>query len=115
MKQRGVSVEIASGLTPLIASAAGRLSLMAIGRGGGDGGERMTKESYATISRNQSSVNFSAERWFRGRCIGSKEGVFGRNTCSNRVLSSSNGFLSRDASISFRFLGTYYRCKTNAR
>ena len=38
--------------------------------------ERMTEESYATLSWNQPLVKFNAERRFRGRCIGSKEGVF---------------------------------------
>ena len=45
----------------------------ASGRGGEFPGEWMTKESYATISRNQPPVKFTAERWFRGRCIGSRE------------------------------------------
>ena len=39
-------------------------------------GERMTKESYATLSWNQPPVKFKAERRFRGRCIGSREGFF---------------------------------------
>ena len=40
----------------------------------------MSKESYATISWNQPPVKFKAERRFRGRCIGSKEGFFGFNS-----------------------------------
>ena len=39
-------------------------------------GERMTEESYATLSRNQPPVKVKAERRFRGRCIGSREGFF---------------------------------------
>ena len=45
--------------------------------GGSD--ERMTVESYTTLSWNQLPVTFKAGRWLRGRCIGSKEEVFGFN------------------------------------
>ena len=38
-------------------------------------GERMTEESYATLSWNQPPVKFNAERRFRGWCFGSREGV----------------------------------------
>ena len=36
----------------------------------------MTEDSYATLSWNQTPVKFKAERWFRGWCIGSREGFF---------------------------------------
>ena len=39
-------------------------------------GERMTEESYATLSWDQLPAKFKAERLFRGWCIGSREGVF---------------------------------------
>ena len=39
-------------------------------------GERMMEESYATLSLNQPPVQFKAEKRFRGRCIGSREGFF---------------------------------------
>ena len=64
-QQRG-PVEIASGRAPAV------LHLRRIGVPG----ERMTEESYATLSWNQPPVKFKSERRFRGRCIGSREGVF---------------------------------------
>ena len=52
--------------------------------------ERVTEESYATLSWNQPPVKFKAERRLRGRCIGSREEVFGFNrsasTRPKRVL-----------------------------
>ena len=39
-------------------------------------GERMTEESYATLSWNQLPAKFKAERRIRGRCTGSKEEFF---------------------------------------
>ena len=42
-------------------------------------GERMTEESYATLSWNQLPEKFKAERRFRGRCIGSREVLCGFN------------------------------------
>ena len=42
----------------------------------GVSGERTTEESYATLSWNRPPAKFKAERRFRGRCIGSREGVF---------------------------------------
>ena len=42
-------------------------------------GERMTEELYATLSWNQPPAKLKAERRFRGRCIGFREGVFGFN------------------------------------
>ena len=40
-------------------------------------GERLTEESYATLSWNQTPTKFKAKRRFRERCIGSREGFFG--------------------------------------
>ena len=93
-QQRG-PVEIASGLAPAVlrpgrtwlsASTGGeilflpRLALLVGLQTGvwprmGVPGERMTEESYATLSWNQPPVKFKAERRFRGWCFGSREGV----------------------------------------
>ena len=45
------------------------------GRVSADGrpSEGMTEESYATLSWNQLSAKFKAEKRFRGRCVGSRE------------------------------------------
>ena len=91
-KQRGGPVEIASGPSPAVLRL-GRIRLFASFGGfflvlswlvrlvdspsahvAAD--ERMTEESYATLSRNQPPVKFKAEKQFRGWCIGSREGVF---------------------------------------
>ena len=51
----------------------------------GDLGERITKESYVTLSWNQLPGKFKDERRFRGQCIGSREGFF---FCFNRYVQS---------------------------
>ena len=76
-QQRG-PVKIASVPAPTILRL-GRTWLSAsTGRVPADGspGRTATEESYATLSWNQLPAKFKAERRFRGRCIGSREGVF---------------------------------------
>ena len=64
-------------LVPLLVGAASRPAcLTGVCPRMGVPGERMTEESYATLSRNQLPAKFKAERRFRGRCIGSREGFF---------------------------------------
>ena len=70
-KQRGGPVEIASGPAPLVASAGWTGLPRQLGEG--------SFSSPGWRGRSVKSKGFEAERWFRGRCIGSREGVFGFN------------------------------------
>ena len=63
-------------LIPPLVVAASRPAQRACVRGWESRGERMTEESYVTLSWNQLPLKFKSERLFRGRCIGSREGVF---------------------------------------
>ena len=88
-QQRG-PVEIASGPAPAVlrlgrawlpapVGAVSRPCLTGVCPRMGVPGKRTTEESYTTLSWNQLPAKFKAERRFRGRCIGSREGVFGFN------------------------------------